>query len=95
MEEKSEYITKADLRDAFRDFVPQLVEAIDKRFEPRFRKIESDIADVKSELAVIKIELVKRPTRDEVPTKDEICQIVRKEMENVFTRDTFKLTLVK
>ncbi|MBF0320740.1 MAG: hypothetical protein HQL01_13150 [Nitrospirae bacterium] len=79
MEDGSEYITKADLREAFREFVPQLVNAIDKRFEPRFRKIKAEL-DKKPDRA----DLDKKPDRadlDKKPDRDEVRQIVRDEVE--------------
>ncbi|MBF0320690.1 MAG: hypothetical protein HQL01_12900 [Nitrospirae bacterium] len=59
-------IIKEVVFEALGQFVPQLVDAVDKRMEPRFKKIESELADVKITLADLRHEIEKRPEREEL-----------------------------
>jgi hypothetical protein len=79
MDEKP--LTKSELMEALNSVIPPLATAIGV--------LQKDVKEIKQDMTEVKKELAKKPD------EDKVRQIVRDELENAFTRDTFKLTPVR
>ncbi|MBF0566869.1 MAG: hypothetical protein HQK89_16715 [Nitrospirae bacterium] len=74
---------KATMKELFGQFVVTIKAELDKK------------PDKDEVVAIVRKELSDYPRKDEVPTKAEIRQIVREEIDKAFSVDTFHLTRVK
>jgi chromosome segregation ATPase len=93
MDEKP--LTKSELMEALNSVIPPLATAIGalqkdvKEIKQDINVLKQDVNVLKQDMTEVKKELAKKPD------EDKVRQIVRDELENAFTHDTFKLTPVR
>jgi len=100
MDEKP--LTKSELMDALNSVIPPLATAIGA-LQKDVKEIKQDINVLKQDINVLKqdVNVLKQDMTDvkkelaKKPDEDKVRQIVRDELENAFTHDTFKLTPVR
>lgn len=100
--EDNRLMRKQDMVNAFDQLIPHLVNAMEARLAPRFNKIEADVAGLKQDVAGLKQNMAEmkqdmaemKNAMAQHPTKTEVRQIVREELDKNLSTEKFQLVRV-